>query len=151
MHNAARPKAPSWWPVVVWTLFFGLLALTAVIRRVDQAKRGRNSVAPYWVAWGVTMALSGAIGAMVAVAGVPAYLAYREGAVTELVQEKVVGDGQIEATGLAATSASCEPTGARVDGQRPYDCVLTLEDGRTGSLSLTADTDGTWVSTAPKK
>ena len=151
MHNAARPKAPCWWPVVVWTFFFGLLALIAVIRRADQAKRGRNSVAPYWVAWGVTMALSGMLGAMVAVAGVPAYLAYREDAVTEQVQEKVVGDGQIEkATGLAATSASCKPTGARVDGQRPYDCVLTLEDRRTGSLSIAAGTDGTWVSTAPK-
>jgi hypothetical protein len=146
MHNAARPRPPSWWPVVAWTFFFGILALISVTRRADQARRGRNSVAPYWVAWAVTMALGTVAGMAVAVAGVPAYLAYRESAATEVVQEKVAGDGQVlKATGAAATSATCAATGPRVGGVRPYDCRLALADGRTGSLSITADDDGNWT------
>ena len=61
MHNAARPRPPSWWPMVVWTFFFGILGSVSAKRRADQARRGRNSVAPYWVAWGVTVAVTAAL------------------------------------------------------------------------------------------
>jgi hypothetical protein len=150
MVNAARPRPPAWWPVVAWTFFFGPLGVVAASRRAGQARRGRNSVAPYWVAWSVTLAVSAVAGMVVFAAGVPAYLAYREGVVTEVVQANIVGDAKLRSASGAVTSAVCEPIGPRDrDGIRLYECVLTMENGRTGSLTVTADADGNW--TAAKK
>ena len=153
MQAAARPTPPSWWPVVLWTFFFGLLALVSVVKRADIARRGRNSVAPYWIAWGVTIAVGWMIGAAVVVAGIPAVLNIREGAITKQVQENIVGDGTLSSTAqVTATTVNCEPVGARdASGLRLYDCVLTLDDGRTGTLVVSADSDGKWTVVPAKK
>ena len=143
MVNAARPQPPSWWPVVVWTFFFGVLGAVSASRRAARARRGRNSAAPYWVAWGVTVAAGAALAAGVVAAGVPAYLDYREGAVTKVVQERLRTDAQ---AGAPVTSVTCEPVGPRdAAGDRRYDCLLATEDGRTGSVTVTADADGNWT------
>ena len=142
MVNAARPQPPSWWPVVAWTFFLGVLGAVPAARRAARARRGRNSPAPYWVAWGVTMAVGAVLGGVVAAVGVPAYLEQREAAVTKVVQEKVRTGAR---SGTTVTSATCEPVGPRdTAGMRRYDCLLTLEDGRSGSLAVTADADGDW-------
>ena len=53
---------------------------------------------------------------------------------------------------VTATAANCEPVGARdASGIRRYDCVLTLDDGRTGTLAVTADADGNWTTVPAKK
>ena len=147
MVNAARPRPPSWWPVVAWTFFFGPLGAVPASRRAGRARRGRNSAAPYWVAWGVTMALGAVLGVAVAAIGVPAFLAQREAALTRVVQEKVQADVQAgaAANGTGAT-VRCEPAGPRdAGGLRSYRCLLALDDGRTGTLAVTADADGNWT------
>jgi hypothetical protein len=133
--------------VIIWTFFFGVFGVVSAGRRANQARRGRNSPAPYWVAWGVTLAVSAVIGAIVTAVAVPAYLNYREQAVTKVVQHNIVADDQL-AAGLRAapTTATCDPVGPRDStGTRRYECVLTLDDGRTGSLAVTADSDGAWT------
>lgn len=148
MADAARPRPPSWWPVVGWTLLLGVLGAVAASRRAARARRGRNSPAPYWVAWGVTMAAGVALAGAVAAVGVPAYLEYREAAVTKVVQEKIRADAR---AGTAVTSVTCEPLGPRdAAGDRPYDCLLTLEDGRSGAVTVTADSDGDWTAVRRK-
>lgn len=146
MHNAGRPKPPAWWPVIAWTFFLGLPGLVSAARRANMARRGRNSPAPYWLAWGAAAAVLTVAGAIVAAVGVPAYLAYREDSITRTVQSNLIADGQLTKTaGLTATSAVCNPMGPRdVDGLRTYGCQIQLEDGRSGSLTVTATTDGVW-------
>jgi hypothetical protein len=152
MANAARPQPPSWWPVVVWTFFFGLLGAVSAGRRAARARRGRNSAAPYWVAWAVTVAAVSVLSGLVVAVGVPAYLAYRENVITEALQSRLQADGQLQAAAhAAATSVTCEPLGPRDRaGMRPYDCLFALDDGRSGTLSLTADSDGNWTAVRKK-
>ena len=152
MINAARPKPPSWVPVVIYTFFFGMLALISVTGRARQARRGRNSVAPYWVAWGLTTVLGFFAWVAVGAVATPLYLQYREGAVTESVQSAIVRDGALQRiAGVTATAATCTPKADRgVDGLRAYDCALTLDDGRKGTLLVTADSSGNWRATAKR-
>ena len=113
MHNAARAEPPAWWPVVVWTFFFGIFGLISASRRATQARRGRNSPAPYWVAWGVTVAVLSVLGVMAAAVCVPAYLAYREDVITKVVQENILTDGRLQASAhVTAATANCDPVGA---------------------------------------
>lgn len=143
MVNAARPRPPSWWPVVAWTLVFSVLGAVPASRRARRARQQRNSPAPYWVAWGVTLVASGLAGMLAVAAGVPAYLEYREGAVTKVLQDKLRADAW---GGGAAASVTCTPAGPRdTTGFRRYDCLLAAEDGRTGSITVTADGDGNWT------
>jgi hypothetical protein len=131
-----------------------LLALAGIAsagRRANQARRGQNSTARYWVAWGVTLAVLAVVNVAVLAVGVPVYLNHREGLVTKAVESDLKNGGQLKAIGVTATAATCIPAGPRNDaGIRRYDCTLTLDDGRTGSLMVTADADGKWT-TVPKK
>ncbi|HET6531585.1 MAG TPA: hypothetical protein VFH03_13390 [Actinoplanes sp.] len=146
MHRAARAEPPSWWPVVGWTALFGVLGAIAAVRRSGQARRGRNSPAPYWVAFALTLAVMTVLSGIVAAVGVPAYLAARESAVTKVVQENIRTDGQLEqALHTTARTATCEPISERTGGQRRYSCVVSLADGRTGTLTVTGDRDGNWT------
>jgi len=153
MHTAARAEPPAWWPVVVITFFFGVFGLISASRRANQARRGRNSTAPYWIAWGVTAAVLSVLGAIAAAVSVPAYLAYREDVITKVVQENILNDGRLQASAhITAATANCEPISPRdAAGARRYDCVLSLEDGRTGSLVVTADEAGNWTALTTKK
>jgi hypothetical protein len=152
MHNASRPAPPSWWPVVAWTALLGVLGIVSASRRAGQARRGRNSPAPYWVAWGATMAVVSVVGVIVLAAGVPAFLDYREGVATKAVESALKNGEQLtESAGVTASSATCEPVGARdAGGTRRYDCTLALDDGRTGTLAITADPDGNWTAVPAK-
>jgi hypothetical protein len=58
MINASRPKPPSWVPVVLFTFFFGLFGAISAVRRANQARLTRNERHPYWIAFGVTLAVS---------------------------------------------------------------------------------------------
>jgi len=147
MRNASRAEPPPWWPVIAWTFFFGVLGVVSAARRAAQARRGRNSPAPYWVAWVATMAVSAVAGAVIVAAGVPAYLAYREDQATRAVQQQIMTDGRLESSAhVTATAAKCVPAGVRdAAGIRRYDCVVTLSDGRSGSMAVTAARDGVWT------
>ncbi|MEV6487536.1 hypothetical protein AB0M20_02685 [Actinoplanes sp. NPDC051633] len=153
MQAASRPTPPAWWPVVLWTFFFGILALVTVVKRADMARRGRNSVGPYWIAWGVTMAIGSMLAAVFVAAGIPALQAANENSITRQVQENIVTDGKLAgAAQVKATTANCDPVGERdASGIRRYDCVLALDDGRTGTLAVTADSDGRWTAVPAKK
>jgi hypothetical protein len=147
MRNAARPIPPSWWPIAALTLLLPILGLVSTIRRGTQARRGRNSQAPYWITFAVSWFVTGLVWGGIFLVGTPLYVNHVEAGATKAVQQNIVKDGQLKAKSrLTATSASCDPTGARADdGQRLYTCLLKLDDGRTGTIDVTADTDGNWI------
>jgi hypothetical protein len=58
MARAARPTAPSWAPVVFWTLLLGLPGLISAARRGAEARRGGNERYPYWLAFGAVLAVA---------------------------------------------------------------------------------------------
>jgi hypothetical protein len=146
MHTAPRAEPPAWWPVIIWTFFFGVFGVVSAGRRANQARRGRNSAAPYWVAFGATLAVMGVLGAITWAVAVPAYLATRENVITKTVQEQIRTDGQLEkALHTTAATANCDPISDRTDGERLYSCVVSLADGRTGTLTVKGDEDGDWT------
>jgi hypothetical protein len=143
MQDASRPKAPAVWPVVIFTLLFGLFGAISAARR---AGRSRNARAPYWIAFGAT-AVTGAVGwAVLTSIAVPVYLAVWESARTELVQDNLVHDGTIKTpTGTTVRGATCEPTSPRAsNGFRAYSCVVTLSDGRSVTKKIVANRKGAW-------
>jgi hypothetical protein len=138
MANAARPKPPSWVPVVIFTFLFGALGAISAKRRAAAARRTRNDRHPYWIAFGATMAVGLVTWAFAAIAVmVPIYLNAREEAVTKTLEGNVINAGK------GVSSADCEPVGKRaVDGLRAYRCTVTLTSGRSGTLQVIADADG---------
>jgi hypothetical protein len=146
MRNAARPAPPSWWPVAVWTFFFGILGAVSAGRRAERARRGGNSSAPYWITWAAAMGVSAVMSSVMVLVAYPAYQNYHEQSVTTQVEKKMRTDGTLKGLlGVGATAVNCDPQANRDDaGMRAYECALTLEDGRTGTLTVTADTDGSW-------
>jgi hypothetical protein len=152
MYGAARAKPPSVWPIPPLTFLSGVAGLISTVRRAGRAKRAHRSVAPYWITFAVSLAASFIIWGIIYAIAVPVYLNFRETAVTKTVQENLVKDGQLKAAwNLTATKAQCEPIGSRIGDVRRYDCLLTLNDGRTGSLRVTAGSDGKWTAVTAKK
>jgi hypothetical protein len=148
MHNAGRARPPAVWPVVVFTLLFGVFGAITTSRRAAQARRVRNSTTPYWVAFLITLVAGGYLSFMVTTAAVlPAIDNIRESAAVDAVQQNLVGDGRLQKTaGTTATSATCTALDVRrSDGRRDYSCLLTLDDGRTGTIGVTADRAGAWA------
>jgi hypothetical protein len=151
MSRAGRAKPPALWPIAPLTFLFAVPGLISTVRRAGRARRGQRSGAPYWIAFAVSLAASFVLWSIVIAVAIPVLLNVRETAVTKTVQENIVKDGQLTtAWNLTATGAQCEAAGSRTDGVRRYDCLLTLEDGRTGSLSVTADSDGKWTAVTAK-
>jgi hypothetical protein len=148
MAHASRAQAPAVWPVAVFTLLFSLLGAASAKRRADQARRTRNSSAPYWIAFLVSAVAGGFIWFVLgAVAIGPVITEVRENQRLEAVQRNVVGDGQLKNARIAVTAAQCRAVTDRdAEGMRDYLCRLTLADGKTASLTLTADEDGQWHS-----
>ncbi|GGQ79374.1 hypothetical protein [Couchioplanes azureus] len=145
MRNAPRAQAPAVWPVAAFTFFFGAFGAISAARRSSQARRGRNGVAPYWVTFGVMMAVSSFFWLVMAVSvGVPVYLSVREGATVAALEENVLHDGQLEKANVSADSADCRAAGEWVGGRRDFLCELKLSDGRTGRVLVNSDDQGNW-------
>ncbi|GAB2586588.1 hypothetical protein Aab01nite_51380 [Paractinoplanes abujensis] len=62
LFAAPSAPAPSAWPVAVWTFLFGPLAIISVINRGNKAGRMGLAPTPYWMAFGITTAVSFALG-----------------------------------------------------------------------------------------
>ncbi|WP_249997577.1 hypothetical protein [Actinoplanes sp. M2I2] len=56
MARAARPQAPSWAPVMFWTLLLVVPGVVSAARRGAEARRGGNERYPYWIAFGAVLA-----------------------------------------------------------------------------------------------
>ncbi|MEU4216857.1 hypothetical protein [Actinoplanes sp. NPDC026623] len=147
MRNASRAHPPAVWPVTVFTLFFGFPGVISAARRAADARRGRNSTAPYWITLLVALAASAFIWFVVgAVVIKPIYDDVREDQRLAAVQDAIVHDGQLQKANLTATGAQCRAIAERdPEGMREYLCRLTLDDGRTATLTVTADANGGWV------
>jgi hypothetical protein len=153
MHNAVRPKPPALWPIAPFTFLLLIPGLVSAGRRAAQARRGRNSAAPYWITFVVSLVGSFFLWSMIGAVTLPMAQNYLEGRITQQVEHNLVHDGQLAKTSnVTVTAAKCEPVGPRAaDAQRAYDCLLTLDDGSTGTLTVRADTDGDWTAApAPK-
>ena len=148
MQHAARAHAPAVWPVAVFTLLFSILGLASAKRRADQARRTRNSPAPYWIAFLIAAAAGAFIWFVIAAVVIgPLLTDIRENGRLEAVQRNVVGDGQLEDARIDVTAARCRAvTDRNAEGMRDYLCQLTLAGGKTASLTLTADESGQWHS-----
>ena len=153
MHNAARPKPPAVWPVAPLTFLFLIPGIVSAARRATQARRGRSGVAPYWITFAVSVVASWFVWSIIVAAAVPTVLAAYESAVTGRVESAIVHDGQVaKSAGVTVRTATCEPSGPRaVDGRRPYECLLTLDGARTGTLNVIADRNGRWTATTPPR
>jgi hypothetical protein len=153
MHNAARPKAPAVWPVALLTFLFLIPGIVSAARRATRARRGRNSAAPYWITFAVSVVVSWFVWSIAVAAAVPAFLAGYENAVTHRVESAIVHDGQVaKSAGMTVRTVTCDPSGPRaLDGRRPYVCLLTLDGAGTGTLNVVADRDGRWTAVIPAK
>ncbi|GIF04389.1 hypothetical protein [Actinoplanes siamensis] len=143
----ARPQAPSWRPVVAWTFFLSVLGVVSAMRRSGRAKAYGRARAPYWIAFGMTLVAGAAFwSALVLNVVVPLHQQRVEDRATAAVQQKVLGDGRIEAAvGTRVKTGGCAPSGDRgAAGLRPYTCTFQLADGRSASVTIEADTRGNW-------
>lgn len=147
MDSAARPKPPSLWPIAPFTFLFLIPGIVSTARRAAQARRGRNSAAPYWITFVVSLAASWLLWSMIFSVGVPIGINLFEGRVTKSIEHNLVHDGRIEkSVGVAVKTASCQPVGNRAtDGLRTYVCLLSLGDGSTGTIEVRASTAGDWT------
>ncbi|BCJ51323.1 hypothetical protein Asp14428_27980 [Actinoplanes sp. NBRC 14428] len=136
MRNAARAQAPKVWPVAVFTLFFNVLGVFSAVRRAGQARRGRNSTAPYWLTF-VVSALVSSFLMMTAVVsvGIPVYVQLREGATVKALEDNVLHDGQLAKANISPTKAECRAAGEWAGEKRDYLCELTLSGGGPGGCS----------------
>jgi hypothetical protein len=148
MRHAPQAQAPAVWPVVVFTFLFLYLGALSAGRRARLARSGRNSASPYWLTFLITLVVANMFWLAVTVfVGVPFVNGVREGIRLEAVERNVVQDGQLKQARITATAARCHAVSERDSaGMRDYLCQLTLADGRSASLSLTADPDGNWTS-----
>ncbi|OJF15331.1 chromosomal replication initiator protein DnaA [Couchioplanes caeruleus] len=145
MRNAPRAQAPAVWPVAAFTFFFWVLGAISAARRSDHARRGRNSVAPYWVTYGIVLAVSAFFwGVMGLAVGKPLLESMRESATVAALEENVLHDGQLEKANISASSADCRAAGDWTGGRRDFLCELKLSDGRTGRVLVNADEQGSW-------
>jgi hypothetical protein len=153
MANAVRPDPPAFWPVAPFTFLFLIPGIVSAARRGGTARRARHSAAPYWVTFGVSVVASWFLWSVLIAVGVPAALAAYENSVTDRVQDAIVHDGHLaQSAHVTARAAACDPAGPRrPDGRRPYECVLTLGDASTGTLTVLADRDGHWTAAAPAR
>ncbi len=153
MANAVRPKPPAFWPVAPFTFLFLIPGIVSAARRGGKARRGRHSAAPYWVTFGVSAVASWFLWSVLIAVGVPAALARYENTITDRVEKAIVHDGQLaKSANVTVRAAACDPAGPRrLDGRRPYECVLTLDDASTGTLTVLADRDGDWTAAAPAR
>ncbi|KUL42391.1 hypothetical protein [Actinoplanes awajinensis] len=150
MTGSARPDAPSWRPVVAWTFLFSLLGVVSAMQRSRKARAYGRRRAPYWVAFVVTAVAGGAFWTALAVDVVlPLHRTQVEDKATDAVQEKVFGDGRVEAAvGTTVKTGACVPVGDRgADGLRRYDCTFLLTDGRSALMTIEADARGSWETT----
>jgi hypothetical protein len=150
LYGQAAAGPPAVWPIIVWTLLFGVLGAISAKGRADQARRIGQPSGRYWGAFAGGLAASllvslVTIGVLVALA-TPVFLAERESAVAHAVESNLVHDGRLDATsGLVATRATCDPVGVRdAAGNQEYRCLVELSGGQAASLEVLADERGNW-------
>jgi len=148
MQHASRAQAPAVWPVAAFTLLFGLLGAFSAQRRAGQARRTRNSSAPYWITFGVSAVAAYVVWFVLgAVVIQPAVTEFLENQSREALERNVVSDSRLKEARIDVTAARCRAVSDRTaEGMRDYLCRLTLADGNTATLTLTADASGQWSS-----
>lgn len=155
LQNAGRAGAPSWWPIILWTFVLGgLLGLIPTVRRAGRARRTGNSIAPYWITWGVSVIVTGLVwNALIVPAALREFTGWLEHGRTDKLQSRLVHDGQLRtATGATPTSAQCDATSTRgAGGDRRYTCLIRFNDDSTGTLDVVADPTGHWTAVPATK
>ena len=142
IQAAGRPK-PSWGPVAAWTFFFGIFGVISAARRAEKAKRAGHQQHPYWIAFGVTLAVTGLLTVIAVVAvGIPVLRNIRQGAVEKTVEENLVAEPASK--GVSIMAADCTSLHQKGPGDLDmYSCKLTLTTGKSGTVTVLADGDGT--------
>jgi hypothetical protein len=148
LQEPGRPQAPAVWPVVLFTILFGLFGSISAARRAARAGRSRKPKAPYWIAFGATAAACYVAWSIVFAVAKPYVLDFRQSLVTDSLQDQLVHDGHITTPkGTSVASAKCRTTDTATltRAASAYTCVLTLNNGKSASVKLTAADDGSWT------
>ncbi|MDI6098146.1 hypothetical protein QLQ12_05960 [Actinoplanes sp. NEAU-A12] len=141
-----RPDAPSWWPVVLWTLMFSALGVLSALRRSAQAHRFGRARRPYWIAFGATLLAGAAFwSALTFGAAIPLYRYHEESGITARLQTALVSDARITKRFGTVSAVECTPEGDRTaEGLRTYLCTVQLSTGKANGLYVEAGTEGDW-------
>jgi hypothetical protein len=149
MNSAARPAAPSWVPTAIFTFVFFPAGIVSAVRRTKKAKQARREQYPYWIAFVGALVIASVLWRLVFAIATPLLMEHVfEPMATKNVQSSIVHGGQLKTpTGTAVKAAACTPSGTRMaaSGLRAYSCTVTLDDGETGTLKVTATTGGAWT------
>lgn len=145
VYRGADPK-PAVWPVAVFSVLFGPLGAISAVRRASQARAAGARVAPYWIVQAAGLVVFLLLGVIGVSAFVPAYLNYREAALTKALESAIVHDTVPTAAGVSVVSADCTPLTAVAtsDGTRVYRCQIAVSDGHDGPVNVVTSRDGTW-------
>ena len=136
MALANRPEPPSWIPVAVWTFLLFPIGFVSARRRARAALIGRNDQHPYWIAFGVTLAVTTVLNLILVFSvALPVYLDYRDKAEAKSVASAIVGAG-------AADTATCERSGTTTAGLRLYTCQVARDDGHSATVQIQTDAKG---------
>lgn len=147
VHASARPEAPSWRPVAVWTFFFSALGVISALRRSATSRHYGRARRPYWIAFGTTLVAGAAFWSLLAVnVVIPYYHQWQEDKITTVVQDSLLGDRRIIKKHGAVKSVACRPETERdADDLRTYLCTFQLATGKSSGMYVTADPLGNWL------
>ncbi|MFI5896463.1 hypothetical protein ACIA5D_40825 [Actinoplanes sp. NPDC051513] len=141
IHAATRPT-PSWGPVAAWTFFTGPFGVIPAARRAGKAKRARQRQHPYWIAFGVTLLVTSVLSLVALNVGLRVLLNVRQSAVEKTIEGEL--RSAPAAKGVRITAADCTAMNQKAaGGLDAYACDVTLSTGKSGTVTVLADGDGT--------
>ena len=152
MVGATTLKAPGVGPVIAFTALFGIFGAISASRRAKKAQAAGSPGRPYWMAFGITLAVVYALLAVMALAG-PGSSSTGGDAVNTVVtadslESAIVSQGDFrtaDGTAVKAASAMCTPSSVDPAGVGTYRCMVDFTDNNRSSFVVTTGADGSWV------
>jgi hypothetical protein len=144
---------PKAWPVVIFTLFFGVFGAISAARRSRDARAFGLPVARYWQAFGgalvggffIWMLSLGILAATL----IPLFENYHDSVMvitTDRLESQLMSSS---ASGVTVTQADCADDSVAPDGTGTYRCQVTFADGVARSYEVTVNDDGSWAASDP--
>jgi hypothetical protein len=154
---------PKAWPIVAYTVAFGIFGAFPTTRRARWARVIGESTWQYWVAFGVTLAAHTLVSLtaiwLVAVPAIPsktkpAHLstqAAQVSAETKRIESELAMDDRVaEKSGI--DDVNCTRTGPDGQGGSSYTCVVRYGDGQTRDYDVKGGETNvvSWLDVIPK-
>lgn len=137
-------RRPAVWPVVIFTLLFGVFGSISAALRSRRARRLGLPIGKYWAAFAATLVVFIAVVVAIAVesSSTPPVMTAAQ-LQTSLVQSA----GWTDSLGnkLTAKDATCVPDNVASNGVGTYRCIVDFTDGARVSDLVTVGPDGSYV------